>query len=166
MISQAKLKDLISYNPDTGILTWIKPTNSRIKIGQEAGKVDNQDYRRVRIEGKDYRSHRLAWLYMTGSFPKGQLDHINGVRDDNRFVNLREVSHTDNHRNKKLYSNNETSGYTGVSYCIHKASYRAQIKVLGRTVHLGYFDDMDKAVEARKLAEIEHGFHPNHGRRI
>jgi len=106
--------------------------------------------------------HRLAFLYMEGSFPSDDVDHINGNGTDNRWINLRSVKRVENARNVKLLSSN-TSGHAGVGWDVHRNKWRARITVNNKTKHLGRFDRIQEAVDARKHAEIEYDFHPNHG---
>ena len=89
MITQKHLKEILDYNTETGIWTWRVNQARRIKIGQRAGTIISDGHRHIGISGKFYKAHRLAWLYMTGEFPKDEIDHINGVPDDNRWCNLR-----------------------------------------------------------------------------
>jgi hypothetical protein len=160
MITQDKLQYLLNYNPDTGVFVWLNPPHPRIKKGQEAGTITESGYRRIMIEGKPYFAHRLAWLYMFGSFPK-QIDHINANRSDNIITNLRESNCTQNARNGRRYNNN-TSGANGVKIT-DIGTYEARIRVNGHLKHLGTFYNIFDAVCARKSAEKLYGFEVNHG---
>lgn len=159
-----ELKSILDYNPSTGIFTWKANRASTVRKGDAAG-TKCKGYIVITIQGKRYQSHRLVWLYMTGNLPTDQIDHINGIKDDNRFCNLREVSNSENAKNSKHRINN-TSGHVGVNFEYRGSKWTANIKVDGKKISLGRFDTKEEAIEARKLAEIEHGFHPNHGRRI
>jgi len=162
MITQEDLKQIINYNPETGALLWLKTTGKRIKKGNVAGSRDRTSgYRNLRINGKIYREHRAVWFYMYNEWPK-YLDHINHIRDDNRLINLRKVTHQENLKNQKLNKKN-TSGITGVVRDIIRGKWRAQIVVYYKRINLGRFDDKFEAICARKSAEIKHGFHKNHG---
>ena len=97
------------------------------------------------------------------SFPKNSIDHINGVKTDNRISNLRDVSAKENQRNRPLSCLN-TSGYTGITWLVGAQKWRAQITLSGRSKYLGRFEKFCDAVKARKEAEVKYGFHPNHGR--
>jgi len=101
MLTQSQLKEILTYNPDTGIFTWLVASNGRIRVGDIAGTTDN-GYVRIMIERTKYRAHRLAWLYVHGESPKEQIDHINHIRDDNRINNLRCVSCHENFKNMTM----------------------------------------------------------------
>lgn len=171
---------LLSYNPKTGVFTWRPrdrtwftdtPTrsaewqctwwNARFANAQ-AGTLDPYGYIVIRLLKVDYRAHRLAWLLMTGE-PPVFIDHINGNRSDNRFVNLRSVEHAENTKNAKRRADN-TAGVTGVSYFAPKNTWRARINDNKRTITLGYFRTKKEAIAARKAAEKVYAYHKNHGR--
>lgn len=114
MITQQELKDILHYDPDTGLFTRIKRTANCVKIGDKAGTIDSKGYVQLRVNGKLVLAHRLAFFYMTGEWPKDQIDHINGVRDDNKWANLREATRSQNGMNRGPQSNN-TSGYKNIS---------------------------------------------------
>lgn len=166
MLTQDKLKELLTYDPDTGIFKWIKKSANRIRVGEEAGilypyKNGKTHYRNICISYKGYRAHRLAWLYMTGSFPEYEIDHINHNASDNRWCNLREVTKAENQRNRSLYMTN-TSGFPGVYWSKLRSKWMASIRYQGKSIYLGYFKNILDAVHARKEAEKLYGFHPNH----
>ena len=135
---------------------------NRVKVGDVAGWRNPTGYIRMKVGGKLYLAHRLAFLYMTGKWPEDQVDHINHIRDDNRWCNLREVSHQENHKNQSKPKSN-TSGVTGVCWCKRYKKWKAQIKVEGKVKNLGSFTSKEDATKARKEAEIKYGFHDNHG---
>jgi len=105
----------------------------------------------------------VIWAIFYGEWPSGQVDHINGVRDDNRIVNMRDVSHQDNCRNAARPRTN-TSGVSGVVWDKPHKKWRAEIRANGKMKNLGRFAIFDDAVAVRKSAEVEYGYHPNHGR--
>lgn len=113
--------------------------------------------------GRIWEAHRLAWLYQYGSFPAKNIDHINGNPGDNRICNLRDVSQAENSRNMCMSKKNKT-GVNGVHRNTQDGRFTVQIRVNGKTTHIGVFDDLKDAAEARKTAELRHGYHANHGR--
>jgi hypothetical protein len=163
MIDQATLKSLLHYSPETG--EFRRLFSSRWwKCGDIADSKTKKGYSRVSINGNHYDSHRLAFLYMTGRFPSEQVDHINGVRGDNRWENIRAATPQENQRNAKRRKDN-TSGRVGVGRYKVSKKWRAYIRASGKDIHLGSFDCKQDAVEAREKAEKYYGFHPNHGRK-
>ncbi len=123
----------------------------------------SNDYAMITIREKNYQAHRVIWAFHYGEWPIGCIDHINGDKTDNRLCNLRVTSHAENMKNQKRRSTN-TSGVTGVCWSKKDKRWVASIKVDGRSKHLGSFAVFDAAVSARKLAETNYGYHPNHGR--
>lgn len=164
-ITQEELKRLLHYDPMTGIITRKISTANRIKVGDIAGwiKISNgKSYIRMSISNRLYLAHRLAWLYITGSFPNGEIDHVNGNGLDNRFSNLRDVMSADNMLNKRIYKNNK-SGATGVLYRDRDSAWVSSIGYNGKRIFIGQFNNLFDAVCARKNAEIMYGYHKNHG---
>lgn len=143
------LKALVRYDPDTGLFWWRVAGRGR-QIGRPIGsKNKDRGYIEIRIEGVRYLGHRLAWFYMTGSWPVGEIDHRNNVTSDNRFDNLRQATRQQNKANTRISKNNST-GLKGVTR--HAGRFRAQIKVDGKTVYLGHFDDPNLAHDAYVVA--------------
>ena len=126
------------------------------------GCINTGGYLIAYIFRKQYYIHRLIWLYHYGYLPK-EIDHINGIRTDNRIENLREVTTQENARNQKRSSIN-TSGIIGVSYFNPNKCWIAYITINYKHIHLGYFKNKEDAILARKEAEVEYKFHQNHGR--
>ena len=153
-ITQAELKELLNYNPETGAFTWLKTLSNRGKIGSLAGSFDKDGYINIGINSKTYKSHRLAWLYMTGNWPKNEIDHVNGGPSDNRFSNLREATRSENSMNTRMSSSN-SSGYKGVWWAKRVGKWESQIKCNKNKKHLGYFDDKEDAYKAYCLAAKE-----------
>ena len=161
MINQKALKEILSYDPETGGFIWLIAPANCMKAGDAAGTLD-RGYVQIGIKGKLYRAHRLAWLITYGEWPR-ELDHINHIRDDNRIANLREVTRQENCKNRSPSKRNK-SGVCGV--CWNKASNKwlAMICVNSKNTYLGAFIDKFEAICARKSAENKHDYHTNHGR--
>jgi hypothetical protein len=113
--------------------------------------------------GSKYLAHRVLWAMAHGDWPKDQIDHINGIRHDNRDVNLRDVAAFDNQRNMSLQAGS-ISGVNGVSFDQFRGKWKAAIGDSGETINLGRYDTMEEAISARLSAEREYGYHENHGR--
>jgi len=116
MLTAEEVRKLFDYSPDTGELRWKVSKPGRQRAGNIAGKQNIRGYRDVGINNIRYRAHRVIWLYVTGAWPTGQIDHINGVRNDNRFANLRDVTHAQNQQNLRGPRRPSESGYLGVSW--------------------------------------------------
>jgi hypothetical protein len=176
--SQRELVGLLDYCALTGVLVWrhrpvelfrtdkdAKTWNSRFAGKPTGSVVPGSGYLSVRLDGHAYKAHVIGWILHTGTPPCGDLDHVNGDRQDNRIVNLREVSRSENMRNTKMSALN-TSGVVGVCWNKQIGKWQATVaSANGAKVHLGYFCSIDAASDARKSAEIIHGYHANHGRR-
>jgi len=162
-LTQARLKDVLHYNPESGVFTRISRTSTSVHIGDVAGCPDGKGYLLISINNRLYKAHRLAWLYIFGYLPPSDIDHINGVADDNRLVNLRSVTHQENGKNQKFRVTN-TSGFMGVYWRKALSKWVAQITVDGKCKHLGCFKSKDAAIKARCVANKLYGFHENHGR--
>ncbi|WP_296222691.1 HNH endonuclease [uncultured Sphingomonas sp.] len=174
-ISADDVRELLDYDEKTGKLFWrerdfswfsddgvAKRWNSK-NAGKEAlGSLNSKGYLNGAILSVSYKAHRIVWLHQTGQWPD-EIDHVNGIKTDNRMENLRDVDRAGNLKNMPRQSNN-TSGATGVKWSEYMGKWRAVINVNRARVHLGYFSDFSDAVGARKAAEREIGFHPNHGR--
>ena len=146
------LRSILHYDPATGIFTRKVSTSRRVKAGDVAGCPDGHGYLRIMVCSRLHQAHRLAWLYVYGTWPKDQLDHINRNPSDNRIANLRDVSHKQNGQNASKPSNN-TSGHPGVYWHKRDSKWVACIKHNYKHIHLGYFTDIEAAVAARKAAE-------------
>lgn len=151
-LSIERVKELLDYEPETGKFYWKVQTSNSIKIGEEAGGLSVDGYRRLRIDGVLWLAHRLSWFVIYGSFPKTGLDHINGIRTDNRIENLREAENSLNSQNRKT-----VKGYTYVSKR-KKKPWLAQIKINYKNKGLGYFETAEEAHEAYLAAKRKH--HP------
>lgn len=147
--SQSEFSSILSYDPENGKFFWVKK-RGRFLAGTEAGHRGKNGYVSICVNGKLYLRGRLAWFYMTGEWPN-EIDHINRIRGDGRFINLRKAETWQNQGNRKHQSNSKT-GLKGVSinecfggkYCY----YRATIEVKGKRINLGNFPTPEKAHEA------------------
>lgn len=159
-VNQAMLKKFFVYDPDTGKLTWRLPQH-HCAVGDEVGYSHSGGYRSVCLSGKEYLTHRIIWLYVYGYLPE-QIDHIDHNRKNNALSNLREVTNTVNSMNTSLSVNSMTK-VNGVSFMKSKNKFRAYIMVNRKQIHLGLYDSVEEAKERRALADIQYGFHTNHG---
>lgn len=146
MLTQDELKTQLNYDSETGIFTRLIAKSRRVKIGDIAGSLTNDGYFLIMINNSSYLSHRLAWLYITGSFPNNYIDHINGNKGDNRFCNLRDVNFNGNQQNIRKARVNNKSGLLGVSKEGNK--WRAQITVNKICKFIGLFDSKESAHNA------------------
>jgi len=154
-LTQDRLKELLDYNPETGVFTRKVTVSAKAKAGDIAGCPNWNGYLRIRVDGKDYSAHRLAFLYMTGSLPPANVDHTNHVRNDNRWINLRTATTKQNNRSTSSHKG-ASSKYLGVSRCKREGKWRAQIKVDGKVKTLGYFLDEADAATAYNFAAHQH----------
>lgn len=150
MLTQARLKELLDYDPETGEFRW-KETRRARKKGKVAGSICSGGYLQVCVDATLYMAQRLAWLYMTGEWPEFLIDHIDGVRSNNRFVNLRQATNAQNLQNLRAsYSTNQL-GLLGV--CKAGNRFMANITVDQKRYHLGSFDNPEEAHEAYLAAK-------------
>jgi len=159
-ITQDRLKQVLYYDPETGIFTWlVRPTNS-VQIGDVAGSLTRKGYRQIMIDGVTYLAHRLAWLYATGTFPVDGMDHINGNPADNRIVNLREATGSENDQNRKS-RRNSASKFVGVCWSKDCKKWEARICVNSKQRYLGQFATEEEAYVAYCAAKKSlHTFNP------
>lgn len=174
-LTQDHLKECLYYSPISGVFTWRTRPVSHFKdykafgiwnkrfAGLLAGSTNKQSgYVSIHVDNKQYRAHRLVWLYMTGLWPENEIDHVNHEKDDNRWRNIRDVTRSTNQRNQLIGSVN-TSGFLGVGWSVKRKKWYAHIRLDGTSKHLGYFKTRSKAINARIAANSEYGFHENHG---
>ena len=172
------LRQVLSYNPETGVLTWKRRSDASFlpRDGRTPSHIANawnaafcgreaftsaakNRYLRGAVNGITLYAHRVAWAIYYGEWPEFDIDHINGIRGDNRIANLRSVTRRENMKNRSVSSNN-TSGVMGVSYSRRHKLWCASIG----EGHLGWFRDKGDAISARKMAEVRFNYHENHGR--
>ncbi|WP_241575047.1 HNH endonuclease [Rosenbergiella nectarea] len=163
MIDNSELQRLLNYDPETGLFYWKVRMSNRVKAGDLAGVINGSGYRIIAIKGKIHYAHRLAFLWMTGRLPGKFVDHVDGDRSNNIWVNLREASALQNAHNQKLNKSN-TSGIKGVHYDKATNKWLATLKVNGKPTYLGVFSEISQAEAVIKQARQNfHGDFSNHG---
>jgi hypothetical protein len=175
-ISLDQLSQLIRYDPENGLLYWrARPPEMFARSGDEArwnrryadkealGCVHTNGYKRGNVMSEHYGAHRICWALYHGEWPDLDIDHVNGIRTDNRIANLRHVSRLENGRNQKIPFDN-TSGKMGVSFRKDTGVWDVKITNNGIVIHLGCYEDFRIACAVRHGAEKALGFHENHGR--
>lgn len=171
-IDRAEMLAVLSYDPETGVLTWLPRPNSPQRnarfAGKEAGTVtttaDGKSYRLISVGVTRYLAHRIAWTMVNGPIPEGcQIDHEDGNGLNNRLANLRVVTESGNQMNARRSTKN-TSGHVGVRRCATKAEmYQAFAIVDGKFFQIGLHPTVEGAAAMRKAFSARAGFHPNHG---
>jgi hypothetical protein len=178
-VTQELLESLLDYDHATGDLTWKTRFPSMFKRGKQsvehscaiwntkfAGKAalsssSNQGYRQGHLNYRQVLAHRMIWVMFYNEWPE-QIDHINGIRTDNRLANLRAVTLAENNRNQKMRNTN-SSGICGVR-ATSSGRWLASIRAYGKQTHLGTFDTIEQAAYVRGEASKRYGFHENHGK--
>lgn len=159
MIDLEKAKKLLNYDQETGVFRWAVGRGGFSRAGSIAGSTDSKGYRQIKIDGRLFLAHRLAWAFVHGGFPNGHIDHIDRNPQNNTIKNLRLCTHAQNHQNTSVRADS-TSGVTGVSYVKRSAKWVAYINLEGKRHRLGLFDSIDQAIKARLEAKpVVHTFH-------
>lgn len=163
-VTQAELKRLVTYSPETGHFTWNLDRNWRAKSGDIAGHINTvSGYVELVIDKKLYLCHRLAFLFMTGKWPKQETDHINNIRSDNRWCNLREADVSENRCNTQRNRNN-TSGFKGVYFHKPTQTWYGQVRKHGVCHSTNGHPSANAANEAlQRIRQRLHGEFTNHG---
>ena len=152
LLTAERARELLDYDPETGFFTWRAARGGKYK-GSRAGGKGHHGYVVISIEGKVYYAHRIAWLITNGSWPPDDIDHVNGVNNDNRITNLRAVSHYVNQQNQRRPTAKNTSGFLGVSWDSSRESFAARIKSQGKLLYLGRYTNPDEAYQAYLTAK-------------
>lgn len=151
ILTQARLKELLDYDPETGVFTWRHFMGGFARAGSVAGSTDSHGHTQIKVDGKLHLAHRLAFLYATGATP-AEVDHVNRVKSDNRLANLRGVSRSENLHNTAPCKRNK-SGVKGVFWIERLGKWQAYISTAGKRRVLGCYAQFDDAVAARRGAE-------------
>ncbi len=157
-VSFERLREVLSYDSETGLFTWLISLSPVVKPGDIAGTVTIGGYIHIGIDRVYFGAHRLAWLYIHGQWPKEEIDHVNLDRTDNRLCNLREANNQQNSANTRAQKNNRV-GIKGVQKKIGNrgaVSFRARIRVNDNLLHLGYFETAKQASDAYASAATLH----------
>jgi hypothetical protein len=149
-ITQDRLKELLKYDPETGLFVRLVNT-SKARAGDVCGGVNADGYVQICVDGKRYLAHRLAFLYMTGKWPDGHVDHRHGVRHENRWDCLRDVTRTVNQQNLRKATKANGSGLLG-AFSVG-SRFKSSIRAGGKVIHLGYFSTAEQAHEAYVAAK-------------
>lgn len=150
-----RLIEVLSYNPETGILVWRQTLSPRALAGSVAGSKTADGYITLGLDGKVLKAHRVAWALHYGEVPTSIVDHENRIKDDNKIINLRLASTMTNAYNQGLASNNKT-GVKGVSFCNTKEMYRACCSVGTKRKTLGYFNTVEAAAQVLSEFRAKH----------
>ncbi len=153
-LTQERLRELLIYDATSGCFFWLASRRERVKVGDVAGSVTSHGYLRIRVAGRQYPAHRLAWLYVYGEWPKHHIDHIDGNRKNNAIDNLRDVSYSGNSQNKKVAHANNKCGLLGV--CARGSRWLARITISGKLTQLGAYDTPELAHAAYLRAKRLH----------
>lgn len=154
MITAERLREVVTYDPTTGVFRWREKISKKVRVGAVAGNTCGDGRPYIRIEGRNYVAARLAWLYVRGTWPAADIDHVDGNHADNRLCNLREATRAQNMANKRRHKNC-SSGVKGVEF--HKLTGRwvARIRCNNVRRYIGIYDTKEEAASAYWLAAKE-----------
>lgn len=147
-ISAIRLREVLDYQPETGVFLWKARTAITNRVGEVAGTVDSRGYIRIGVDRHIYKAHRLAWLFVHGCLPDGEIDHINGVKSDNRIANLRDVSRMTNQQNQRASLSRQIGRHIGVTPHPATGKWRARIWHQGKNLSLGLHATQEDAHKA------------------
>jgi hypothetical protein len=158
LITWDRLRQVFSYNESNGLFTRLIATSNRVKIGDVSNFIGKNGYVQIDLDGRTYYGHRLAWLYCYQAWPKSHLDHIDGNRNNNAIINLRECTMSENLQNQRKAHSVNSSGFLGVSWDSASRKWRAQISLLGKNRDVGRFETPEAEYVAYITAKAE--LHP------
>jgi hypothetical protein len=157
LLTQDFVHSVLAYDPETGVLTWKTTRHNRVKAGAVAGRVHKaHGHICIDLNGHEYQAHRVIWFMVTGEWPKGQVDHRDEVKTNNRWANLRDATNAQNQRNISCLQRNNKSGVRGVCWSNRVGKWWVQIGYGGRGYTVGYYNTIEEAAAARRAAEIKH----------
>lgn len=151
-LTAERVRELLNYDPETGIFTW-RTARSGCTLNKAAGTRHSEGYISIRIDRRPYFAHRLVWLHVHGDWPQDQIDHINGVRGDNRLANLRDVAPSINKQNLRGAPANSKSGLIGAYWDKENRNFKSSIKLYGKSINIGRFTTVDEAHQAYLTAK-------------
>lgn len=152
-LTAERLRELLAYDPATGIFTWRVKTSYRVEVGDVAG-CRTDGYVKIQVDGSKYLAHRLAWLHEKGVWPERELDHRNGDGFDNHFTNLRPATRSSNMQNQRRAKSNNTTKLLGANR--QGEGFQAMINIDGKPTYIGYFDTAEAAHAAYVAAKRKH----------
>lgn len=163
MITFEEASNLLDYDPNLGLLTWREKPSKRVLLSAKVGHLEKHGYMTVKLHGRKYGYHRIAWLLFYREWPKNQIDHKDQDPTNNRISNLREANSAQNLQNRKTPKNN-TTGVKGCSWSPAYGQFRVRFQKDGKSIHVGYFNSIEEANIAAKIARSKHfGEFANHG---
>ena len=154
-LTAERLRELLHYDVDAGIFTRLIRSTNSVQIGDVAGSINSNGYHKIRVDGVEEFSHHLAWLYVYNVWPKDQIDHIDGNRANNRLVNLREATQSQNLQNQRKAQSDNKSGLLGAYWNKKAKTWFSQIKVNGKSISLGCYDSKEDAHRAYLASKVE-----------
>jgi hypothetical protein len=157
-VTAEELRSVLNYDSESGKFSWSVDRGRNAKTGNIAGRLNGRGYREIEVCGRAYNAHRLAWLYVTGSWPQWQIDHIDGARDNNAFSNLRDVPININKQNQRVARKDSSSGILGAHKTNNPNRWTSIIRFGGISISLGRFNSAEEAGMA--YIEAKRKFHP------
>lgn len=154
-LAHERLKEVLSYDSQTGFFVWRKQLGPKGKVGKQAGTPHTRGYVHIMVDQKLYLAHRLAWFYVTGRWPADQIDHLDCNRSNNRFANLREATNSQNNQNRQKKSGS-ASKFKGVSWHVRNRMWESRIKIDGKQIRLGLYktEEAAHAAYCKKADEL------------